>query len=141
MNDNNSLLKELPETTHSFQIELTGSVTKKRFLGDFTCKIPTLRDQALIDKHNVMLNGENPLYVAPGIQKLHKMIAYLRFTLTEFPKFWRESDLGYDLRDFNVIESIYNEVIDFEDKWIKAIWGTEEEKDDGADSGEKEKEA
>lgn len=120
------LVKELPETEHMFIIELVGSVTKKRFIGEFTAKIPTLKDQAQIGKFNALLNGEFPVYLDAGIQKLHRMIAYLRYTLIDTPKWWKNSELGYELRDFNIIEAIYDEVIAFENEWLKQVWNDEE---------------
>lgn len=129
MNKNNKLASELPDTTHVFQLDLQGRITKKRFLGEFRCKIPTIKDQAMIAKHNALLNGEFPIYLDAGIQKIHKMISYLRFTLTDYPVFWRDSDLGYELRDDNIIEAVYDEVIAFENKWLEQVWG----KDDGSE--------
>lgn len=120
---------EIPATEHTFQIDLVGQATGKRFLGEFTCKIPTLKDQGLIAKHEAMLNGEMVSYLNPGILKLHKMIAYCRYTLTDVPKFWRESDLGYQLHDMNVVEGVYDEVIAFEEAWMKQIWGDESEEE------------
>lgn len=129
MNKNNKLASELPDTTHVFQLDLQGRITKKRFLGEFRCKIPTIKDQAMIAKHNALLNGEFPIYLDAGIQKIHKMISYLRFTLTDYPVFWRDSDLGYELRDDNIIEAVYDEVIAFENKWLEQVWG----KNDGSE--------
>jgi hypothetical protein len=135
MNKINKLQDELPSTTHEFQLDLLGRLTKKRYLGEFSCKIPTIRDQALIAKHEAMLNGEFPVYLDGGVRKIHKMIAYLRFTLVDVPKFWRDADLGYDLRDDNVIDAVYAEVLAFEDGWLQKIWGagedTQEEVKDG----------
>lgn len=133
MNKVNNLSETLPETTHTFQFDLIGRITKKRYLGEFSCKIPTLRDQSLIDKHRAMLDGEFPIYLKPGIKKFHEQIAYLRYVLTDVPKFWKDSDLGFDLRDDNIVEAVYDEVIAFENKWLNEIW-----KDDGSAEEEKE---
>lgn len=124
MNKNNSLVEELPDTNHEFVIDLQGRITKKRFLGEFRCKIPTIKDQAYIAKHNAILNGEFPIYIDGGIQKIHRMISYLRYTLTEYPLFWKNTDLGYELRDDNVIEAVYDEVMAFENEWLAKIWGS-----------------
>lgn len=121
--------KDLPTTSHEFLLDIQGRLTKRRYLGEFVCKIPTIKDQALIAKHKAMLNGEFPVYLDPGIVKIHDMIAYLRYTLTDYPKFWRESDLGYDLRDDNLIQAVYDEVIDFENNWLKKIWEEEPQKE------------
>lgn len=127
------MTQDIPDTNHVFQLDLIGSVTKRRFLGDFSCKIPTIKDQALIAKHEAMLNGEFPVYLNQGVLKVHKWISYLKYTLTDYPSFWRDSELGYSLRDANVIEAIYDEVLSFEDAWYKKIWG------DGLDDTKPEK--
>jgi len=130
---------QIPSTTKVFQIDIVGSVTKKRFLGDFECKIPTMKDQALIAKHEAMLNGEFPVYLNQGVLKLHKWIAYLRFTLINTPRFWQESELGYDLRDPNVVEEVYDQVLKFEQEWYNEIWGVEEFEKEAAANEEADK--
>lgn len=127
MNKVNNLQEDFPDKNHEFQIDILGRITKRRYVGDFVCKIPTIKDQAMIAKHEAHLNGEFPVYLDGGIQKIHKMIAYLRFTLTDYPKFWRDSDLGYELHDDNVIKAIYDEVIAFENEWLQKVWGIAEE--------------
>lgn len=134
MNQINKLAKDLPETTHEFQLDLQGRITKKRFLGEFKCKIPTIKDQALIAKHENNLNGDNPIFLDPGVKKIHKMIAYLRFTLVDVPMFWRNSDLGYDLMDDNIIEAVYDEVMMFENDWLREVWEAKDERVEGAES-------
>ena len=42
MNKINKLQDELPSTTHEFQLDLLGRLTKKRYLGEFTCKYQQL---------------------------------------------------------------------------------------------------
>lgn len=135
MNKINDLPEDLPETSHTFQIDIVGAVTKRKFVGEFVCKIPTIKEQAQIAKYEVFLNGDNPVFLNAGVLKVHKQIAYLKYTLTDIPKFWRDSEGGYDLRDPNVIAAVYDEVLAFEEKWYKQIWG--EDIVDG--SGEEEK--
>lgn len=129
MSDFNELEEKLPPTTGEFIIDIIGQVTKKRFLGEFVSKIPTIKDQSMIARHEAKLNGEYAGYLDEGIRQVHKKIAYLRFTLTDYPKFWRESDLGYDLMDVNVIDAVYAEVIDYENKWVNKIWQSGQEKE------------
>lgn len=124
MNDIKDLPKDLPPTTNEFQIDVVGTTTNKRFLGEFVCKIPTIKDQVLISRHQAILNGEMAAFLEPGIIKVNKMISWLRFTLIDpYPKFWKDADLGYELRDTNVIEAVYDKVIEFEGKWLEQIWG------------------
>ena len=121
----NKLSKDVPPTEHDFPISVEGDVTKKRFLGDFTCKIPTRKEQCLIDKHRAFLNGELVDQLSPSTIKFHHMISYLRYTLTDYPRFWKQSDLGYEMHDENVVAEIYSEVLDFEVEWLKEVWGEE----------------
>lgn len=130
MNKNNKLPTDLPATEHDFQLDVVGSVTKKRFIGDFTCRIPTIKDQCSISKYKAFLDGDHPQHLEPGTMRIHKMISYLKYTLVgEFPKFWKDSEFGYDLRDINVISELYEKVLDFENKWIEELWGVEKEEE------------
>jgi hypothetical protein len=116
--------KDIPPVEFNFQVEILGSVTRKRFIGDFTSRIPRMKEQSMIEKHEAILNGNVPQFLPTGILKLHKMISYLRYTLIEpYPKFWRDSDLGFELMDINVVEDIYNKVLKNEEEWMKQIWG------------------
>jgi hypothetical protein len=136
MNDINSLYADVPPREHNFQLEVEGSISKKRYIGDFTCKIPNVKDQCFIAKHQAMLNGNFAQFLDPGILNLHKMIAYLRYTLTEYPKFWKMSDLGYNLLDMNVIQEVYDQVLKFEKSWLKEVWGDEYEEDGESETTE-----
>jgi hypothetical protein len=124
MNENKGLPKDIPSLDGQFQIDTVGKLTKKRFIGDFTCRIPRVKEQCLIDKHEAFLNGQMAQFLKMGTLKMHRMVAYLRFALVgDMPKWWKDSDLGYELQDLNVIEEIYNRVLEHENAWIKEIWG------------------
>lgn len=117
------LSKEIPETTCEFQIEVEGDLTKNRFIGEFVCKIPRRKEQCLIDKHRAFLNSGLADQLDPRTLRFHHEISYLRYTITESPKWWKESDLGYELYDENVVRAIYDKVLEFEVEWLKEIWG------------------
>lgn len=122
--DIKSFDKDLPDTTKEITLEVVGSVTKKKFVGEFTCKIPNMEDQVLIAKAEANANGQYPMYLDSGVLKLNKMHAYLKYTIIGIvPKFWQESKNGIQLRDMNVIEELYNKVLAFEEEWIKKVWG------------------
>jgi hypothetical protein len=125
MNKFSALSKEIPSTECDFIIEAEGEVTKKKFVGEFTCKIPRRKEQCLIDKHRAFLNGGMADQLSPETLRFHHMISYLRYTITESPKFWKESDLGYELYDENVVKAIYDKVLEFEIEWLKEVWGPE----------------
>jgi hypothetical protein len=118
------LPKDIPSLEGQFQIEVVGRLTKKRYIGDFTCTVPRIKEQCLIDKHAAYLNGPHMMMLRPGTIKMHQMIAYLRYTLVgDMPKFWKDSDLGYELQDVNVVQAIYDKVLEHENNWVKEIWG------------------
>lgn len=127
MSDINALNKALPLMENSFTIDEEGILKKIRYTGDFTCRIPNIKIQALISKHKAMLNGGFELGLDVGTKNLHHMISYLRYTLTEFPKWWKDADLGYDLYDINIVESVYAKVLEFEKSWYESVWGKDEE--------------
>lgn len=127
MNKTNKLSKDIPSSEHTFTIEETGETTKKRFVGEFTCRIPRRKEQCLIDKHRAFLNGNQADQLESTTLRFHHMISYLRYTLVteDCPKFWKESDLGYELYDTNIVKAIYDKVLEFEVEWLTAIWGEE----------------
>lgn len=127
MSKNSKLSKTVPSAECEFTLDIIGDVTKKRFVGEFTCKIPRKKEQCLIDKHRAFLNGNFADMLDATTLRFHHMISYLRYTImTEnAPKFWKESDLGYELYDENVVKEIYDKVLEFEVEWLKEIWGEE----------------
>jgi hypothetical protein len=136
----NNLEPKLPETSKTFQIDIRGSATNQRFLGEFVCKIPTLKDQSNIAREQARLNGEYPDFLNSGVKQLHQELAYLKYTLIDVPKFWRDSDLGFELRDQNVVNAVYEEVLKFEDEWLKAIWGDESNEQSNSEDQDAKKE-
>lgn len=127
MSNLSKLSKDVPLTEADIQVDVEGDVTKKRFIGEFSCKIPRKKELCLIDKHRAFLNGPMPEQLSPETLRFHHMISYLRYTIDDkhVPKWWRESDLGYELFDENVVKDLYDRVIEFEIKWLKEIWGEE----------------
>lgn len=121
----NKLSKEVPPTEKDFQVVVEGDTTKKRFVGEFRCRIPRRKEQCMIDKHRAFLNGPMPEQLSPETLKFHHRISYLRYTIVDQPKWWKEADLGYELYDSNVVDEVYNQVLAFEEEWLTAVWGEE----------------
>lgn len=132
MNDVKDLKKSLPPMEATFSLDaVEGMVTQKIYDGVFTCKIPNIKAQALIEKHKAMLNGGLQGSLDPITLHMHHMLGYLRYTLTEFPKWWKESDMGYDLYDGNIVSAIYQKVMEHETSWMETVWGKEESAQEG----------
>lgn len=134
MNNLNNLKKTLPTMEHSFSINVEGLLTRQSWEGNFSCKIPNAKIQAQIAKHKVMLNGGFEQNLDIGTKNLHHMISYLRYTLVDVPKWWKDHDMGYELYDVNVIEDVYAKVLEFEKEWYESVWGpSEEPKEESSD--------
>lgn len=121
-----NLPTQLPETTEIFLIDCSGNLTKKTYTGEFTCKIPNLKDQANIAKYKATLNQGLDDILDIGTRNLHHMVSYLKYTLLKSPDWFEKSNYGYELYDANVIEEVYQKVLDFESKWVTEVWGKDE---------------
>jgi len=114
----------IPPMESEFDVDIQGEITKKRFLGTFSCSILNRKARALVDRHRVALNGPDPANLSMETLNLHHKISYLRFALTApYPKFWEDSDLGYGLYDGAVIDEVYSKVLAWEEEWMREVWG------------------
>lgn len=120
-----NLLKQLSPTKHSFRIDVAGDLTKAKYQGNFECKILNRGERALVSKHRAFLNGDVESNLDIATLNFHYMISFLKYSLTSVPDFWRDSDYGYAIYDENVIKEVFDEVIKFEENWLKEIWGDE----------------
>jgi len=130
MSNFKDLAKSLPDRTQSFEIDITGETTRLKYKGEFSFTIPNLKASASIAKNEAVLNGGLDSILDFGVKNLHHMISYLKFTITKSPKFWEESNSGYELDDANVVEAIYNEALKLEAAWVKACWGDDSEEEE-----------
>lgn len=131
MSNSKTLAKDVPSKDYEFYVEVEGKVSRTTYRGDFKFSIPNLKLKALADKKRAELNGGLDMALDTSVLELHYMIAFLRFTLSEMPPWWKEADYGYDLEDFNVIKAVYDKVEEFQKGWMAQVWGKEEEDKDG----------
>jgi len=136
MSNSKTLAKDVPSREYEFSVEVEGKVSRTTYSGDFKFKIPNLKTKALADKKRAELNGGLDLALDVSVLELHYMIAFLRFTLSETPPWWREADYGYDLEDFNVVKKVYDEVEKYQESWMETVWGKDEEDGEEAEKGE-----
>ena len=128
MSKSKKLSHTIPDMAYDFTIDVEGSLTKKQYAGDFKCRIPTLKMRAQAELKNAELNRGLEKDIDPSIAQCHYMVSYLRITLTEAPEWWRKSDHGYELYDSNIVSAVYSVVMEFEEKWMKTVWGDEQNK-------------
>jgi hypothetical protein len=125
------LLKSLPETTFDFEIEVKGDSTGKLHKGAFTYRKPNLKMKALAERKRAELEGPFAKNLDLSVQKLNFMISYLRFSLEKAPDWWTDSDNGYELFDFNVVEEVFNKCDKFESDWDAKVFPKAEPEEDG----------
>lgn len=115
-----SLYSSLPSMDHAFRIDVEGSVTGVKFVGDFVYRRPTIKKQAdisvTIAKMNLDSDGADLSELAKNTRQ---NLAWLEHCLIECPDWWRESNYGKDLYDNNVIDEISTKVMGFEEQWTK----------------------
>lgn len=127
MNKIKHLPKTIPSKDFEFSIDVQGTLSSEKYVGSFKCKIPSLKEQAQIAKYKAFLNGGLAESLDKSIVNLHHMVAYCRFTVTQAPEWFVETDYGYDLFDQNVVEEVYHKILKFEEEWLETVWGKKED--------------
>jgi hypothetical protein len=128
MNKIKHLPTSLPKTNGTFSLsEFEGTTTGHKYSGSFACQIPNNRIAAKISKSKALLNAGLDSSLDIFTKNLHHMVSYCKHTLTEAPDWFTESEYGYDLYDFNVLEEIYFQILKKEEEWYTSIWGKKEE--------------
>lgn len=120
-----SNLNKEPSMEGIFEVKVKGELTNKEYSGTFKCRILNAKLRAAAAKHKAFLNGENASNLDILTLSLHEQISYLRYALIEYPDFWKTSDLGYDLYDENVIQTVYESALAFEENYLRQAWGDE----------------
>jgi len=113
---------KLPNMEHKFKIQVLGEESRINWAGDFVYRRPTLSERAMIDVMRSKLNGDLRT-IDPDTNAYNEALSHLRFTLKEYPTWWKECDLGGSLYDGNVILDIYEKVMTFEASWREKTFG------------------
>lgn len=127
MNKIKHLPKSIPDKSNKFSLKAKGSLSGEEYSGDFECKIPNLRDQALIAKNKAFLNGGMEASLDKATKNLHHMVSYCKYTLISCPDWFAETDFGYDLFDQNIVEEVFNKILESEELWLNSVWGDKED--------------
>ena len=112
----------LPDMEYEFDIAIVGEESGMNWTGRFKYKRPTLTERSLIHVMRARLNGDL-LTVDQDVQAYNEAVAHLRWTLKEYPEWWRDSDFGGALYGGNVVIEIFNKCIAFEAKWREKVHG------------------
>jgi len=92
----------LPSMDHKFSIQVIGDESGINWVGDFLYRRPTLYERTTIDVLRARLNGDL-VTIDADVRAFNEAYAHLRWTLKEYPDWWKESDFGGALYDANVL--------------------------------------
>lgn len=133
------LYKELPEMAGEFELkDFPGNLTKVKYTGKFKCKIPNLAERTRSDKIRAELCAGMEGTLRADTLEYNRKLAYLQVVLTDYPQWWKKYAFGAGLMDGNVVGAIYDKVAEFEENWVKGVWGDmpADEEDEQAASSE-----
>jgi len=119
-------IKSLPNMEHEFHVSVVGDTTGMKYEGNFSYRRPSLGKIRKIRCMQARLCEGQTLDTETDL--LNEMISWLSFTLESAPDWFGNP---FDLFDFNVIGSIWDEVLKFEDAFqskIKKAGTKEDEK-------------
>jgi len=127
----------LPDMEFKFNYQGKGEESGINWTGDFVYRRPTLRERALIDVMAKRLGGDLAT-IDRDVAYYNEASAHLRFTLKEYPDWWKDTDFGGSLYDANVIMDLYDKILEFEANWRRKAFGDADGVDEekmGSDQG------
>src|ERR1035437_9147173 len=112
---------ELPSNESTFEVELVGDTTFKKYDGQFTCRCVLTMGQkhALeLEKNRLLGNHANPTSDLEGIAII---FANLRAKIVNSPEWWKQSLGGAAISDENVLIELFNKVEKAEQEWRQKV--------------------
>ena len=118
------LYKELPSLEFTIDLkDLRGSRTNLKYPGEFKCKIPDNTDLAEMDKRRALMSLGLDENLEATTRLFYEKLSYLQCIVLEGPDWWKQSNKGASLLDANIIAEMYDQAVEAEEKWKKAVWG------------------
>lgn len=111
---------KMPSMEHRFNVNIKGDESGVVFVGDFLYKRPTNTEKVLIETMRARMCSDL-LNINQEIFDFNIAASHLKFTLKEFPDWWKDSDFGGNLYDQNVVSELYKKVQDFETNFKKKL--------------------
>lgn len=112
---------ELPKNESTFNVDLVGDTTFKRYDGQFTVRcVLTAGQRHLMELEKSRLLGSfaNPTGALVGLAEI---LATLRAKVVDGPEWWKQSVGGSTLSDENVLIELYNKMDEAETKWRQKV--------------------
>lgn len=111
----------LPKNEKNFHISVVGEITEQNMEGDFTCVcVPTGAQRNAIMRMENRENGDMQ-NVPTELFMRAKWLANVKGRLLNWPDWWDGVRQGDSLLDDNVLKEVYDQCIEAEVEWRKAI--------------------
>lgn len=107
---------DLPNTQSVFDFDFTSEVGK-RYEGQFTVKcVLSMKEKHMLELDKTRLLGN---YIAPTdeLAGIAIMLANLRHRIVNAPEWWKQSDGGYEISDFDTLSKLHDDVLKAEKEW------------------------
>lgn len=113
------MLSNLPPKEYKFSIKVNGEETGMEFSGDFVYRRLTIGDKISLQKWlSSMIDEKSD---SESVRSSYLTLAIIRFGCIECPSWFKESDYGINLYDFNVVNEIFVKKIEKEAEWSEKI--------------------
>lgn len=120
--------KTLPPKEAVFKVKVKGSTSQDMFEGDFTVRIPTVRDMSQIGVEMAKLNGGViSEQLDSNTYNLNNALSFLRVLIKDCPSWFSDSEeegginYGLDTLDYNVPIEIFKIANKKVDEWYKVL--------------------
>jgi len=107
----------LPPMEQTFTFSVEGDRSKVKWEGEFTYVRPTLGVRSEIYRTAARMGGDASPFLSEEGKGLNYTLAYLRHTLTTYPKWWVDSEYGTKLVDENILGELIRRATDAEREW------------------------
>ncbi len=109
----------MKQSSFSLNVSERGEATGETYNWSFTAKeILSVRDRIAKDNIRRNLLGDRPEGATPDTQVRAEIVAHLQVSLIDTTKEWRDLGNGLDILDENIIMTIYEKVLEGQNKAI-----------------------
>ncbi len=97
----------LPEFEFTIQFKSVGEITQKEYTGTFIYALPTIAQYKEISKVRAeMVDG---VVLGEFMESVYDILSELKVCLVKSPDWWVQSGYGENLRDLNVVLTLFTE--------------------------------
>ncbi len=117
----------LPNNEFSFHYTGKGETTGEQYFGDFTVKSVLSNAEQMEVAIRVDRYSGGSRTLAEQFKLFNRIFAELELRVIKSPKFWSESNNGWDLHDANIVHEVFTEAMKAPKIWADRIKAKAEE--------------